>query len=205
MYYYLKLHSSSFVVFLRVCLLSYLRTLASPVCHLSFPPLSPSTFFASPSYSLPLPVQGISSHLHSLPCPELSHLPLFYRPLSTAYKYAVDKGLRGQNSLHQLLLILLHICSRSVRLLYNILYIRSIDSVKQYYPLFMTVYVSIILTEDSIFKGHGVKHLWFHLWCCRDGLIILIQLQQMLWGLRNAENLIICCSICDWVFLLKLS
>ena len=41
-----------------------------------------------------------------------------HRPLSTAYKtvlYAVDKGLRGRNALHQLLLILLGICSRSVR------------------------------------------------------------------------------------------
>ena len=39
------------------------------------------------------------------------------RPLSTAYKtvlYAVDKGLCGRNVLHQFLLILLHICSRSV-------------------------------------------------------------------------------------------
>ena len=39
------------------------------------------------------------------------------RPLSTAYKvlYAVDEGLHGRNILHQLLLILLHTCSRSVR------------------------------------------------------------------------------------------
>ena len=40
------------------------------------------------------------------------------RPLSTAYKtvlYAVDKGLRGRNVLQSLLLILLRICSRSVR------------------------------------------------------------------------------------------
>ena len=40
------------------------------------------------------------------------------RPLSTAYKtvlYAVDKGLCGQNILQTLLLILPHICSRSVR------------------------------------------------------------------------------------------
>ena len=40
-----------------------------------------------------------------------------HRPLSTAYKtvlYAVDKGLRGRNVLHQLLLILLRICSQSV-------------------------------------------------------------------------------------------
>ena len=40
------------------------------------------------------------------------------RPLSTAYRtvlYAVDKGLRGQNVLQSLLLILLRICSRSIR------------------------------------------------------------------------------------------
>ena len=40
------------------------------------------------------------------------------RPLSTAYRtvlYAVDKGLRGRNVLQSLLLILLRICSRSVR------------------------------------------------------------------------------------------
>ena len=39
------------------------------------------------------------------------------RPLSTAYKvlYAVDKGLRGRNVLQSLLLILLRICSQSVR------------------------------------------------------------------------------------------
>ena len=37
------------------------------------------------------------------------------RPLSTAYMYAVDKGLRGRNVLQSLLLILLRICSRSVR------------------------------------------------------------------------------------------
>ena len=51
------------------------------------------------------------------------------RPLSTAYRtnlshtavslvlYAVDKGLRGRNVLQSLLLILLRICSRSVRLM----------------------------------------------------------------------------------------
>ena len=40
------------------------------------------------------------------------------RPLSTAYRtvlYAVDKGLRGRNVLQSLLLILLRICSRSIR------------------------------------------------------------------------------------------
>ena len=40
------------------------------------------------------------------------------RPLSTVYKtvlYTVDKGLRGRNVLHQLLLIRLRICSESVR------------------------------------------------------------------------------------------
>ena len=34
--------------------------------------------------------------------------------LCTKHLHAVDKGLRGQNALHQLLLILLRICSRSV-------------------------------------------------------------------------------------------
>ena len=40
-----------------------------------------------------------------------------FRPLSTAYSvlYAVDKGIRGRNVLQSLLLILLRICSRSVR------------------------------------------------------------------------------------------
>ena len=37
------------------------------------------------------------------------------RPLSIAVLYAVDKGLHGRNILQSLLLILLRICSRSVR------------------------------------------------------------------------------------------
>ena len=71
----------------------------------------------------------------------------------------------------------------------------------------MCVRVSVhVLTEDAIFKGHGMRHLSFLLyWCCRDDLIICFQL-QMCWGLWNTEDQgIICCSVCDWVFLLKVN
>ena len=49
--------------------------------------------------------------------------------------YAVDKGLRGRNVLQSLLLILLRICSRSIRLIILLCWL------SQHHPSFMGIYV----------------------------------------------------------------
>ena len=64
---YLNYLSTTSLVFLQVSFLSFLlHTLAQPIGLHSFPPSSPSTFFASPSpYLLQLPIKVISSHFIS--------------------------------------------------------------------------------------------------------------------------------------------
>ena len=64
------------------------------------------------------------SQTHAQSCSTIGQCLLYslsHTAVSLVCMHAVDKGLRGQNVLHQLLLILLCICSRSVCLIYTII------------------------------------------------------------------------------------